>query len=100
MNSSNDSEKSVVIESWVSADPSGLGWGVCANVPFGFIRRASRSTPRLMSFSAARNSGDLSAAMRASKRDESTVKMVVRYVNIAPVMGGNSVNSTKFNLSV
>lgn len=88
MNLSNDLEKFVVIELWVSVDFSGLGWGVCVNVLFGFIWRVLCLMLCLIFFSVVRNLGDLSVVMCVLKWDEFIVKMVVCYVNIVFCYGG------------
>lgn len=87
INSSNDSEKSVVIDSWVSAAPNAFGCGACDNSPLLFIRSASRSTPRFICLREDKNSGDLSAFRRSSKQDEFTVNVQVHSVVVPPVMG-------------
>ena len=46
MNSNRASEKSVVIDGWVSAEPNASGWLVCASMPFWSARRLSFSMPR------------------------------------------------------
>ena len=46
MNSSSASEKSVVIEGWVNAEPKASGWPVCASMPSWSALRLSFSIPR------------------------------------------------------
>src|SRR5277367_480775 len=72
-----DSEKSVVIFSFVSGAPSACGWRVCVISPLGRTRRDSFSTPLRPPRKTARSPELMSPARRRSKFLSTTLRNAI-----------------------